>query len=268
MLSVLLNKLQHLFARSPLLVKVMIKMRNQANKVIAYSFAPNHDPDKNGEANLLSFVSKRLSTVIDVGANKGDWSTEVEKCAPNVQAVYMFEPGNIAFEQLEIRFANNPKFKPVNKGVSNVVGDFTFYEGPNGAEHSSFVEVESLPTFGKRKPVTTIDTFSKEMGIEQIDYLKIDVEGWDYNVIEGAEQMLAEKRILFLQFEYGENWRHSGNTLTSTIAFLKRHQYKVYSIRKTGIYSFDQEYYMEFFGYSNFLAIHTDSTPSIKSIIR
>ena len=41
------------------------------------------------------------------------------------------------------------------------------------------------------------------MKLEKIDYLKIDTEGSEFKILRGAEKLLKEKKIFFIQFEYG-----------------------------------------------------------------
>ena len=53
--------------------------------------------------------------------------------------------------------------------------------------------------------IETIDSFSRARGIEEIDYLKIDTEGYDLEVLRGTEQMLNSRRVGFVQVEAGMN---------------------------------------------------------------
>jgi hypothetical protein len=50
---------------------------------------------------------------------------------------------------------------------------------------------------------TTVDEFCSSRGIEAVDLLKVDAEGHDLAVLEGAATMLREARIAFVQFEFG-----------------------------------------------------------------
>lgn len=48
-----------------------------------------------------------------------------------------------------------------------------------------------------------LDTFFYELNLEKIDYLKIDTEGAEYKILCGAQNILKENKIIFVQFEYG-----------------------------------------------------------------
>ena len=51
-------------------------------------------------------------------------------------------------------------------------------------------------------PTTTLDTFVEQHGIKNIDFLKIDTEGFELEVLQGAKQLLSEGKIGTVIFEY------------------------------------------------------------------
>ena len=51
---------------------------------------------------------------------------------------------------------------------------------------------------------TTVDSFCSERGVKQIDVLKIDTEGFDFEVLIGARSMLAQQAIKFISFEFND----------------------------------------------------------------
>ena len=76
---------------------------------------------------------------------------------------------------------------------------------------------------------TTIDLFCAERKIKKIDVLKIDTEGFDLEVLKGADAMLKRGVISFVYFEFndiqpGEN--SAGGALDPIDAFLRRYQYR------------------------------------------
>jgi hypothetical protein len=58
--------------------------------------------------------------------------------------------------------------------------------------------------YTEKVSIDTIDFFCVKNEIKRIDYLKLDIEGHEYKALLGAKRMLAEKRITFIQFEFGE----------------------------------------------------------------
>jgi len=134
----------------------------------------------------------RNSTIIDVGANIGVHSIRWAEGNSNVE-VYAFEPSrdtaailekNIALNQLEA------KVHVVRNAVSDHAGEATFYECEDNA-FSSLKDTHRKKIINSTVvQVTTIDKFVENTGIVNLDLLKIDVEGFETEVIQGAKQTL------------------------------------------------------------------------------
>jgi hypothetical protein len=61
--------------------------------------------------------------------------------------------------------------------------------------------------------VIALDNICAERGLDLIDLLKIDAEGYDFQVLRGAEKLLKEQKISVVQFEYNRPWANAGGTL-------------------------------------------------------
>ena len=59
---------------------------------------------------------------------------------------------------------------------------------------------------------TTVDEYCQKNGIEHIDLLKVDVEGMEYQVLQGARRMMVGKMIGCCVFEFGQTTFDAGNT--------------------------------------------------------
>lgn len=70
----ILDRLHALAARSPLAVKFRLKLRNQAQRVISRSLTDGADLKTNGECSVIQLLRSRCLRVMDVGANRGDWT--------------------------------------------------------------------------------------------------------------------------------------------------------------------------------------------------
>src|SRR5271169_1647849 len=79
-------------------------LRNVATQVLAHRLAPSIDPVRNGEALLIGELAPRLRIVLDVGANRGDWTRQLLEAAPAVEHVLCYEPGAAALEALHGRY--------------------------------------------------------------------------------------------------------------------------------------------------------------------
>ena len=84
-------------------------------------------------------------------------------------------------------------------------------------------------------PLSTIDIYCSENNIKQIHFLKLDIEGNELNALNGAERMIKERRIQFIQFEFG------GTNIDSRTYFKDfweklSSEYNFYRIVENGIY--------------------------------
>jgi FkbM family methyltransferase len=62
---------------------------------------------------------------------------------------------------------------------------------------------------------TTVSAFAAEHSLERVDWLLLDAEGWDGRIIEGASQLLKERRISILEFEFNPSAMASAMTGSS-----------------------------------------------------
>ncbi len=161
---------------------------------------------------------ENIELIIDVGANKGQSIQFFLKNFPNARIIG-FEP-NEKLNKFLKKFESE-KCKILNLGISNRSGDQIFYENMLD-ETSSFSKPEPSSKWGKLKQVLlissaknltketlkkviTLDEFCAKNNIMQIDYLKIDVEGYEFNVLIGAKNLLSQGRIINLQLENQAN---------------------------------------------------------------
>lgn len=139
--------------------------------------------------------------IFDVGANFGFTSQEYMSHFPSA-TIYAFEPSPINFLELSQRLQGHDAIKTFMLGFSSKDGIATFADDP---EHPTMARIGEQ---GYDIQVKKLDTFCHEHNIKNIDYLKIDTEGHDLDVIRGAANMLKEKQIYFIEVECGMHQRN------------------------------------------------------------
>ncbi len=146
-------------------------------------------------------------TVFDVGANVGFMSSLTGKIVGPAGRVFAFEPVQETFYQLKENLALNrsENVQAERLAIFNEKKTITMnlfaqtYSGWNSLGQPKFKEL--VPTASEQAPAETLDNFCAEHGIERINFLKIDVEGFEKYVLLGAQNLLRQKQVEYLSFE-------------------------------------------------------------------
>ena len=174
---------------------------------IAYHLAANgeYEPDTRDavKANL-----HEGGLFIDVGANVGSICLPVSKCRPDTNALAI-EASRLIFQYLQhninINNIGNCIAENCCAGESN--GYTSFYPARNDAFGSG--NRSGGPSECERVPMRTLDELTEAHGFSRVDVLKVDVEGWEYFVLEGAKKILGGHPSPTVIFEFND-WSESG----------------------------------------------------------
>lgn len=213
-----------------------------------------------GEAFILKNFLKNDDIVFDVGANIGEWSEKVLKLNLNC-LIYAFEPAPQVFEKFLKFQNNNTSLIPFNFGFGIKDDILKFYYLPNMDYMSSIYLRQSFNILDQKVDeiivsIKTIDDFVKNNKINKINYLKIDTEGSEYNVLMGANKSIKNGIIDIIQFEYGGCYLDAEKKLFDVYHFLKANNYLVFRIISNGlIYIENWNDSLENYTWSNYLAI-------------
>jgi FkbM family methyltransferase len=243
-------------SRSPMVVRAAVRIRNISNALIGHSIIFGRDPTHNGELLLIERALPQARVVVDVGANVGDWAALALGTMPRDARLVCFEPSDGAADRLAERFREESRVEIVRAAVADAPGRRSFFEEPDAGETSSFARENTSRRAEQRVvDVTTLDAEAERMGIDRVDMLKVDCEGFDLAVLRGAERLLGERRVRLIQFEYNEPWRYAGATLSAAVALLNRHGYGIRAVTPVGPREFDYAKFGETFTYANFAAV-------------
>jgi FkbM family methyltransferase len=177
------------------------------------NIGPANDPANSGEAFVLQRIASELKqnsipVVFDVGANVGEYAFEVLNILSPAAQLHCFEPAKWTFDRLRTRFGSNPRVHLHNIGFSASAGEAALYSDTECSGIASMYD-RDLSSVGRQYAgsesirLDTIDAFCEAQRIERIHLLKLDVEGHELCALTGAARMLREKRIKWIQFEFG-----------------------------------------------------------------
>jgi len=162
------------------------------------------------ELRMLSRLVQPGMTVLDVGANQGIYTIVAAKVTGAQGHVYAFEPSPSELAKLRwnLRLNHLGNVTVVESAVSSFSGQTAFCaaEPMRGGFSGLHPPSERLHVLFREitVPVTTLDEFVRDRGIAAVDFLKVDVEGAELELIEGARALLSGEHRPVVQFEFAD----------------------------------------------------------------
>jgi len=172
----------------------------------------------------LALLQKQgdIQTIFDVGANIGQTSKLFRSKLPEA-IVYAFEPSASAFDNLKSSMSNdfNVNVFPIALGERD--GSVELYENscdvtnsllPNAERMFQFAPSEMcMPEKKSTAELMRLDSFCEKESIKKIDLLKVDAQGYERYILEGAGSFFDPKKIrglmleiLFVDLYEGQTW--------------------------------------------------------------
>jgi FkbM family methyltransferase len=185
--------------------------------------------DIDGEKWLLSQLSGP-EVLLDVGFHQGIWSQECALRFPGA-SIYGFDPSLVVREFFEAaKWPDTVHF--FDLALSNAEETAPFYDyhsGDNSLSRRPHVEL-MLPVKTYNVRVTTLDAWCSANEVDHVDLLKIDVEGHDLAVLEGARRLMDTQAIDAFTFEYGDAWLDSRRFLSEAYAYIRERGYSIFKL--------------------------------------
>jgi FkbM family methyltransferase len=192
--------------------------------------------------NFLKSLLKDSSVFVDVGANIGIYTLLASQHIKKEGKIFAFEPSDWANERLKenLKLNETKNVEVLKLAVTNFTGLNQFYVCEDDAYNSlistpmkevqKIVEIESI----------CLDDFCVDRKIDQIDILKIDVEGADYLVLKGAEEILKSDKSPIIVCEFNRNIS-GGITYNKDefSEFMKELSYKFFMINEKNLIEVD-----------------------------
>jgi FkbM family methyltransferase len=229
--------------------------------IVAMNFWGGAHFESSGElwvaAHVIKNSAKKNIIVFDVGANQGFYALELLRVLGSNACIYCFEPSEMTFKALKSNIGEIPNIKLFNFGFGDKKGRIGLFSTSESSGLSSVYGDNPLTKFDLQEDISldTLDDFCKSEHIQDIDFLKIDVEGHEYKVLLGAPELLNGRHIKTIQFEIGE-CNISSRTFLRDFYELLKSNYRIYRILPHGIREImEYKTIYEIFVCVNYLAI-------------
>jgi len=187
---------------------------------------------------IINYLKKlNLEYFIDVGAHKGEFLSYI--LSLNYKKIYCFEPQKKVFKVLYKNFKNKKNIQLFNLGLAHKNSKIIFYENKltststfSRSKNTTFSKIKNLilnskKTYIDKYPikVRTLDEIFINKKIFNI-FLKIDVEGFELNVLKGAKKTLS-KKVKFILIERHFFQLYKDNSTEKVHLFLKKNNFKL-----------------------------------------
>jgi FkbM family methyltransferase len=204
--------------------------------------------------------------VFDVGGNVGSWTEEVFNQFPKTE-IHLFEPVPKTYKILLQNLAEgicNSQIIANNYalGKQEESKQFAYYQESPGWS-TFYRRLQAEKEYDIKQPqilnvlTTTIDNYCQRQEISHINFLNIDVEGGELDVLEGANNLLRKGKIDYIQFKYGGTYIDSKKTLKQVFEYFQKLRYAIFKIQPDGLeycHNFQPDY--ENYQWSIFLAVN------------
>ncbi|GAB3961646.1 FkbM family methyltransferase [Spirosoma harenae] len=232
--------------------------------LIGMNIGNGASPEESGEKFVVNYVHKKTLlnkelVIFDVGANVGHYSKILNSVFGPRANIYAFEPSKKTFQTFLNNIENSTNVHPYNIGFSAKPQEMCLYSDKDSSALSSVYKrrldhFDIDLTYSEKIALDTIDDFCKENHIHKVDFLKIDVEGHEIDVLQGASNMLTNKKITYIQFEFG-GCNIDSKTYFQDFYYLLNKNYHIYRILTDGLYPIDRyEEFCESFITTNYFA--------------
>ncbi|MEM0173177.1 MAG: FkbM family methyltransferase [Sulfolobaceae archaeon] len=177
--------------------------------------------NNNPKATICGLKKYPIRTIIDVGANEGQFARYISKIFPEA-ILYCFEPVPETFEKLKNWAVKNGNINAFNIALGDFNGDIEMLQHTEHSPSSSILKTseicESLYPFTKKQKTINVRQMTMDNAIQSLNMtlkpdvlIKLDVQGYEDRVIRGGEEIFRNAKACILEICLDELYKEQAN---------------------------------------------------------
>jgi FkbM family methyltransferase len=194
------NIINHIF---PIKTKLIGKYDVELDLRESIQLCIYHDSYEITETMWVKQLLRPGDNVVDIGCNIGYYALLASSIVGNCGNVIAIDPSEAIC---------NLKQTVIINGISNIIalregiGEKHKYMPLYPQPNTNGIFSPSFLSDGKQEPygvshITTLDEIAKRLSFAHIDFLKVDVEGYECNVLKGMDRLLEEHKVTYIMIE-------------------------------------------------------------------
>lgn len=232
------NFITRFFLRKNLIKRVVWRLKAEWRKITRNEF--------DDIQYIFQLIGKDPKVIFDVGANIGFVTFQFRKRFERTK-IFCFEPNPEVFIILNTSYATDNDIIKENLGIGSKAGMLNFYKNNNSGT-SSFLKPNEFHNKNMARkytemniPITSISEYTSHHGIDNIDVLKLDIEGFEIEALKGAESLLVQSKVKVIYLEVSLSEMYEGQPLIGDIIeYLSKYKYTLY-----GLYGINETVYRQ-----------------------
>ncbi len=234
----------------------------------AYNNQSNYPVNFNGEGFALRAVTAATpGDVFDVGANEGQWATMALDVI-GARRLHCFEVAPATAQLLRQRLEDRPNVSINNVGLGADTRTIDLYFYPKRTDRSSaYLLNDGFTKEQVKASVIPGDEYVEQNNIDEIAFLKLDVEGMEMEVIHGFERSLRSGVVKAIQIEHTPSHVLSRHFLKDFVDVLRPFDFHIYRCFPNALRAlhYDVQWDEDFTG-ENFIAMNADTRSRVAGI--
>jgi FkbM family methyltransferase len=178
--------------------------------------------------NILCFIdNKKETSLVDIGANKGEFSKDFLNFFPKTKEIVLFEPLKHLNEKIKINLNGYNNYKIINSGVGDKEEIRIFKYDKDFTDLGSFKDyADDVNTFYKKKgkveeniEITKLDNLNFDFTNQSV--LKVDVQGFELEVLKGALNSLVKFDLIIIECSFVSEYLETEPSFSEIVKILR-----------------------------------------------